>query len=106
MKSFDQFRRELADAVTVAVNSGVVIHDGSRADLTIDCRCPLGVRTRVRHPTDVVAAPAWGISTYSALAFAEGFDGERALWLGDHAKFFQLSRLYRRRFVCRFVEGK
>lgn len=92
MKTFEQFRRELADAVTVAINSGRRIGEDNRAG----CCCPLGVRTDLPFPGGFSAEAAWDIHPEEAWEFADGFDGEAA---GDDSPFFQLGRLYRQRFV-------
>lgn len=97
MKTFEQFRRELADAVTVAINSGQPIgHDYSS-----ECCCPLGVRTPCSNfPTPLYAADFWGIEHTQAASFINGF-GQCGTDYG-HPQFNALGRLYRQRFV----EGK
>lgn len=97
MKSFDQFRRELADAVTVAINSGRRIGE----DNGTGCCCPLGVRTDYPFPGGLSAEDAWGIDSEEAWDFASGFDGDDPGHRCD-SQFFQLGSLYRQRFV----EGK
>lgn len=91
MKTFDQFRRELADAVTVAINSGETIG--------LYGRCPLGVRTAERSPLPAPAADAWDISAEDAREFMRGFDH---FHFEPTCNFRKLGRLYRQRFV----EGK
>jgi hypothetical protein len=97
VKTFEQFRRELADAVTVAINSGRRIGKDNRAG---GC-CPLGVRTDSPFPGGFSAEAAWDIHPGEAWEFADGFDGDATGDRGD-SPFFKLGRLYRQRFV----EGK
>lgn len=92
MKTFEQFRRELADAVTVAINTDKRVGCGE------DCRCPLGVRTFSRHPITPIAAHVWGLSSNDAGAFISGFDG-MPRWSSDDQRFYDLGKLYRERFA-------
>lgn len=94
MKTFEQFRRELADAVTVAINSGRRIGE----DNGTGCCCPLGVRTDYAFPGGISAEYAWDIGYDAAWEFADGFDGDGPSDYGD-SPYFKLGRLYRQRFV-------
>jgi hypothetical protein len=99
MKTFEQFRAELADAVTVAINTDVWIGGGYDEG----CRCPLGVRTPSwPRPGSSTAATAWGVRNVDALAFIDGFDGNPPDSPVSGAPFYALGCLYR----ARFVEGK
>lgn len=99
MKTFEQFRAELADAATVAINSGVRIGIGDG--------CPLSLKTCSYVPGCDEAAQAWDICIESAREFIAGYDTKRPAAAyydgrGDPVKdtpFFRLGRLYRERFV-------
>lgn len=96
MKTFEQFRREIADAVTVAINSGVRITDERGSPYL---RCPLGVRSLCStHPSALLSSRTWDIGVKDAADFACAFDGKEVR-AGEYAA---LGRLYRQRFV----EGK
>lgn len=89
---FEQFARQLEDAVLVAIN-----RDGKRIGIERGCCCPLGVRGPLRWPQASNAAIEWGISPVDAGAFIEGFHGFARENAGEY--YNVLGRAYRRKFV-------
>jgi hypothetical protein len=89
--TFEAFRRKLADAVTIAINSGVPVssHD------YVGCCCPIGCLpgNRARPPAQQVAnsagAPLWGLNAFMG-AFDKGID--------SGCVYSALGLAYRKRF--------
>ncbi len=96
MLTFEEFRDKLADAVTVAVNTGTTISDvgtGLRED---NFNCPLGCLTGTRYPLSADRFRPIGLALEWAWDFIAGFDrGEE--WGDTESK--ALGRAYRRKFV-------
>lgn len=96
--TFTRFRRELEDACTVAINSGMMIRSHRATNLNAACCCPLGTKTGRPFPRDEEASDAWELRPRDTIAFIRGFEGCNG-WTGDTGPFYDLGRLYRRRFV-------
>lgn len=102
MTDFEIFRRKLADAVTVAINSGarVTVRRLNPHGFLAAESCPLGclpsaIAERRFRPFGHID-PSVGLGYEDSVAFAHGFD-DRPNTLGD-GRFYNLGRLYRERF--------
>lgn len=93
-----RFRRiaaKIADAVTVAINSGKTIGQ------SIGMYCPLGCLSGRTRPGGNNAAWYLGCKPDEAFAFIVGFDcgGPCPASGFDYEAFHELGRAYRRRFI-------
>lgn len=101
-----EFRRvaaRIADAVTVAINSGVKLGPAYSSDGSVTTRCPIGCMTlvsdpAVTHPSGGNGAKLLGISPSEAWQFMHGFDHDFGAADGQSA-LYRLGRAYRERFV-------
>jgi hypothetical protein len=97
VKTFAQFRAELADAVTVAINSGLHVYQYRSSGNAPDEICPLGSKTRTRHPCVVEARKVWRVPESWIQDFMEAFDCSVLDNSGSEA--YKLGAAYRKRFV-------
>lgn len=100
--TFDEFRRKLADSVTVAINSGVLVSASKR-----NACCPLGCLpgmveiyeaefggAKDRTPPSWLAAKV-GVDQSGALQFLTAFSQRN---YDGTCEYAELGRLYRERF--------
>jgi hypothetical protein len=94
----------IADAVQVAINSGVRLRPAGSERMLWTDRCPLGCVNLRHQDTHPIGRPAAELGIYynDACAFADGFDGNTGrsrMTPHGHEDFYQLGLAYRRRFV-------
>lgn len=100
-----EFRRvaaRIADAVTVAINSGVKLGPAYSSDGSVTTRCPIGCMTMfsdpaVTHPSGRTGGGLLGIAPSQAWQFMNGFDHVAPGY--EESALYRLGRAYRERFV-------